>query len=79
MLLAQWVHCLLGPDQPCLANLIHQSLVSPPTDMVYAQLCERHGLAPNSEILEDGTQAHWIGPSSAEKIIINFHGIITPS
>lgn len=79
MLLAQWIHCLLGPDQPNLANPIHQSLVSPPTDIIYAQLCERHGLALDSEILEDGTQAHWIGLSSAEKIIINFHGITMPS
>lgn len=35
-------------------------------------------MTPNSEVLEDGTQAHWIGPSSAEKVIINFHGIVAP-
>jgi hypothetical protein len=57
------------------ANSPYHSLGTPPTDVVYAQLCKRHGLTPNSEVLEDGTQAHWIGPSSAEKVIINFHGI----
>lgn len=55
------------------------SLGNPPTDVVYAQLCKRHRLTPSSEVLEDGTQAHWIGPSSAEKVIINFHGMITIS
>jgi hypothetical protein len=29
---------------------------------------------PKSEILEDGTQAHWIGNPKAEKLILNFHG-----
>ena len=58
--------------------MLCHSLVSPPTDVVYAQMCQKHGLTPNSEVLEDGTQAHWIGPSSAEKVIINFHGTSIP-
>ncbi|KAI5867468.1 Alpha/Beta hydrolase protein [Durotheca rogersii] len=48
--------------------------ISPPTDDVYLQLCKRYLVSPESVILEDGTHAHWIGPSSARKVIINFHG-----
>ncbi|UKZ48191.1 hypothetical protein TrVGV298_002427 [Trichoderma virens] len=43
------------------------SFISPPTDDVYLQLCKRYQTAPNSVELSDGTQAHWIGPSSASK------------
>ncbi|EHK23133.1 uncharacterized protein TRIVIDRAFT_28223 [Trichoderma virens Gv29-8] len=53
---------------------VHYSFISPPTDDVYLQLCKRYQTAPNSVELSDGTQAHWIGPSSASKVIINLHG-----
>lgn len=51
-----------------------QNFLAPPTDDGYAQACKSRGQKPNSEILEDGTRAHWIGDPKAEKLIINFHG-----
>lgn len=36
--------------------------------------CKKRLTKPNSEVLEDGTRAHWIGNSKAEKLILNFHG-----
>ncbi|KAH6698993.1 Alpha/Beta hydrolase protein [Leptodontidium sp. MPI-SDFR-AT-0119] len=51
-----------------------QHYVSPPTDDAYELVCKRRGQTPKSEILSDGTRAHWIGSSGAEKIVLNFHG-----
>lgn len=45
-----------------------------PTDDAYIAACKKRKQQPNSLILEDGTRAHWIGNSSAEKLLINFHG-----
>ncbi|KAK2628446.1 hypothetical protein QTJ16_001549 [Diplocarpon rosae] len=52
------------------------SYISLPTDDAYAKVCKRRGQAPSSEILEDGTKAHWIGKKRAEKLVINFHGAL---
>jgi hypothetical protein len=51
-----------------------KSFLLPPTDVVYAAACKDRGVKPQSEILEDGTRAHWIGNPKAEKLVVNFHG-----
>ncbi|KAL2068405.1 hypothetical protein VTL71DRAFT_16503 [Oculimacula yallundae] len=51
-----------------------QHYISPPTDDAYELICKRRGQIPKSEILSDGTRAHWIGDSNAEKLVLNFHG-----
>ncbi|KAN0103265.1 prolyl oligopeptidase-like protein [Hyaloscypha variabilis] len=51
-----------------------QHLLLPPTDDAYAAVCKKRGVKPQSEILEDGTRAHWIGDPKAEKLVMNFHG-----
>lgn len=51
-----------------------QHYLNPPTDDSYLAVCKKRNVKPHSEILEDGTRAHWIGNSNAEKLIINFHG-----
>jgi len=51
-----------------------QHYFSAPTDDAYAIACKKRGVQPHSEILEDGTKAHWVGSSKAEKLILNFHG-----
>jgi len=48
--------------------------LSPTTDDAYLATCKKRAIEPKSEILEDGTKAHWIGDSRAEKLIVNFHG-----
>ncbi|KFZ02702.1 hypothetical protein V500_00013 [Pseudogymnoascus sp. VKM F-4518 (FW-2643)] len=47
---------------------------APHTDDIYAAYCKIHKLTPESEILQDGTRAHWIGPRNAKKIILYLHG-----
>ncbi|KFY05555.1 hypothetical protein V492_08452, partial [Pseudogymnoascus sp. VKM F-4246] len=47
---------------------------APPTDEIYAAYCKSHKLTPDSEILQDGTRAHWMGPRNAKKIILYLHG-----
>jgi hypothetical protein len=51
-----------------------QHYISSSTDDAYLAVCKKRGVRPNSEILEDGTRAHWIGNSNAEELVINFHG-----
>jgi len=51
-----------------------QHYLAETTDDGYIAACKKRGYTPNSEILEDGTRAHWIGDSKAEKLILNFHG-----
>ncbi|KAG4414198.1 hypothetical protein IFR04_012645, partial [Cadophora malorum] len=51
-----------------------QHFVSPPTDDAYELVCKKRGQIPKSEILSDGTRAHWIGDNNAEKVVLNFHG-----
>jgi hypothetical protein len=55
------------------------SYLAPPTDDAYLTWCKNKGVTPNSEVLEDGTRAHWIGSSKASKLILNFHGAYPPS
>ncbi|KAL3427090.1 hypothetical protein PVAG01_00599 [Phlyctema vagabunda] len=51
-----------------------QHLLFVPTDTIYEQFCKEANIQPDSEVLEDGTKAHWLGDKNAEKLIINFHG-----
>lgn len=48
--------------------------MQPTTDESYLIACKKLNLKPESEILPDGTTAHWLGPKTASKIIVNFHG-----
>ncbi|KAH7393612.1 Alpha/Beta hydrolase protein [Cadophora sp. MPI-SDFR-AT-0126] len=57
-----------------MISLMDILFVSPPTDDAYELVCKRRGQIPKSEILSDGTRAHWIGDSSAEKVVLDFHG-----
>jgi len=47
---------------------------APSTDAAYESFCAFKSIKPDSEILQDGTKAHWIGPRTAKKLIIHFHG-----
>jgi len=56
------------------ASVRQQHYLAEPTDDAYLKACKTWNFTPNSEVLEDGTRAHWIGDSKAEKLILNFHG-----
>jgi hypothetical protein len=47
---------------------------APHTDDNYRDVCKKKGVEPRSEVLPDGTVAHWLGKRGADKIILNFHG-----
>ncbi|RDW89463.1 hypothetical protein BP6252_01495 [Coleophoma cylindrospora] len=51
-----------------------QHYMFPNTDSAYEEVCKARKVTPQSEVLEDGTKAHWIGDKKADKLIINFHG-----
>lgn len=71
----QYVDCLVRVEMRENSRLIELlSYLAAPTDDAYLVACKKRGFTPNSEILEDGTRAHWIGSSKAEKLILNFHG-----
>ncbi len=44
------------------------------TDAQYESFCKSYNVNPDNEILTDGTRALWIGPRTAKKVIIHFHG-----
>ncbi|KAG9245877.1 Alpha/Beta hydrolase protein [Calycina marina] len=48
--------------------------LNPHTDDAYVIFCKKNKLVPNSEVLPDGTRAHWIGDRKADVLIMNFHG-----
>lgn len=50
------------------------SMIAKPTDEAYLISAKQNGFETNTLYLEDGTAAHWIGDSNAEKLIVNFHG-----
>ncbi|EON69714.1 hypothetical protein W97_08974 [Coniosporium apollinis CBS 100218] len=51
-----------------------QKYLYPPTTATYLQVAKEKGFQPDSVVLPDGIQAHWLGPRSKEKVIVYFHG-----
>jgi acetyl esterase/lipase len=47
---------------------------APSSDAAYESYCKANNVTPDSEILVDGTRAHWLGPRTAKQVIIHFHG-----
>ncbi|KAF2858433.1 alpha/beta-hydrolase [Piedraia hortae CBS 480.64] len=51
------------------------SFVNPPTEKIYLEFCEKQGFQPDTEVISStGTKLHWLGPKSAAKTILYFHG-----
>lgn len=44
------------------------------TDKTYLEHAKKAKFQPETDVLESGLKLHWLGPKSAEKIIIHFHG-----
>jgi hypothetical protein len=45
------------------------------TTPTYLKWAQDNGITPESITLASGTQAHWIGNSSAKQVILWFHGM----
>jgi hypothetical protein len=45
------------------------------TTPVYNKWCQDNGIVPESITLASGTQAHWLGSSTAKQVILWFHGM----
>ena len=44
------------------------------TEATYLELAKKEGFQPDSINLKDGSKAFWMGPKSAQKILVYFHG-----
>ncbi|KXT10690.1 hypothetical protein AC579_5060 [Pseudocercospora musae] len=44
------------------------------TEQSYLDVAKKAKFQPDTDVLESGLKVHWIGPKSAEKIILYFHG-----
>ncbi|EME87799.1 uncharacterized protein MYCFIDRAFT_129523 [Pseudocercospora fijiensis CIRAD86] len=44
------------------------------TDQTYLDIAQKAKFQPDTAVLESGLKLHWIGPKSADKIILYFHG-----
>jgi len=45
------------------------------TTPIYLKWAQDNNITPESVTLASGTQAHWIGSSTAQKVILYFHGM----
>lgn len=48
--------------------------MNPSTDVGYLQLAKAKGFQPETTVLERGLKLHWIGPKTAKKVLLYFHG-----
>lgn len=48
--------------------------MNPSTDSGYLQLAKDKSFQPETTILEGGLKLHWIGPKTAKKVLLYFHG-----
>jgi hypothetical protein len=44
------------------------------TEAEYLKLAKSKGFQPDTSVLGSGLKVHWIGPKTAEKILLFFHG-----
>jgi len=69
-------YCLLKADRMLITPLVSRSGAAS-TDDAYVAICKKRNAQPKTEILMDGTAAHWIGKKGAKRIILYFHGKIS--
>lgn len=48
--------------------------MNPPTEAGYLQLAKDKGFQPETTVLDGGLKLHWIGPKTAKKVLLYFHG-----
>ena len=48
--------------------------MNPSTDSGYLQLAKDKAFQPETTVLEGGLKLHWIGPKTAKKVLLYFHG-----
>ncbi|KAF9894807.1 hypothetical protein FE257_004428 [Aspergillus nanangensis] len=69
-------HVVFALTRALTASFSPKALVTitPSTDAMYQKFATSVEQTPDTVILADGTRGHWIGDSSAEKVIVYFHG-----
>lgn len=60
--------------QLSIMTLANEVYLNPTTESVYLDLAKKENFQPDSLVLSDGIKAHWLGPRTADKILIYFHG-----
>ena len=48
--------------------------MNPSTEANYLEFAKKENFQPDTTVLGSGLKLHWLGPKSAEKIILYFHG-----
>lgn len=48
--------------------------MNPSTESTYLEFAKKQNFQPDTTVLESGLKLHWLGPKSAEKVILYFHG-----
>lgn len=48
--------------------------MNPSTESGYLQLAKNKGFQPETTVLDGGLKLHWIGPKTAKKVFLYFHG-----
>ncbi|KDQ60393.1 hypothetical protein JAAARDRAFT_126265, partial [Jaapia argillacea MUCL 33604] len=46
----------------------------PSTDYAYTTWCKSNYIKPRTEVLADGTKAHWLGDKDSKNVLVYFHG-----
>ena len=48
--------------------------MNPSTESTYLEFAKKQNFQPDTTVLGSGLKLHWLGPKSAEKILLYFHG-----
>lgn len=48
--------------------------MNPSTEAGYLQLAKEKSFQPETTVLDSGLKLHWIGPKTAKKVLLYFHG-----
>ena len=48
--------------------------INPSTESTYLDFAKKQGFQPDTDVLDSGLKVHWLGPKTAEKVLLFFHG-----
>ena len=51
-----------------------EQYMDPGTEATYLEFAKKQGFQPETTVLGSGLKLHWLGPKSAEKVLIYLHG-----
>ncbi|KAF2763518.1 alpha/beta-hydrolase [Pseudovirgaria hyperparasitica] len=69
-------YIMFGLGRAFMRNLSreHEVWAMPTTDSAYETWCKKNAIVPRSDVLPDGTKAHWLGSKDADTVMLFFPG-----